>query len=165
MLSIEYIIGWITECDFRGAHLKEFFVLPLRLVKHELNLSVIDGLQLIQAVYHNLPLRLRLHACLLASHRPLDALLWQHNICAPGLPCLRICWHGVRPWVWHLTHHLFWLLASLVLKYVWRIRLSPDVLLGSRSWRSVNHFWAIISRCPTRTLTLESWTRYLISLP
>jgi hypothetical protein len=146
MLSIEYIKGWVTKCDFRGAHLKEFFVLPLRLVKHELNLGVIDGLQLIQAVYHYLPLWLQLQACLLACHRPLDALLCQHNICAPGLPCLRICWHGVRPWVWHLIHHWFWLLlTSLVLKYVWRIRLSPDALLSSRSWQSVNIFCAIIS--------------------
>jgi hypothetical protein len=81
MVSIEYIKGLFTECDFRGAHRKEFFVLPLRLVKHQLHLCVLDGLQLIKAVYHDLPFRLHL---LLPSHRLIDALLRQRTAGAPS---------------------------------------------------------------------------------
>ena len=165
MLFVEYIKGRVTKCDFRGAHCKEFFVLPLGLVKHKLNLGVIDRVQLIKAVKHNLPLWLKLHGCLLATRRPIDALLWHHDIWAPSLLGLRMCWHWVGPWVWNCIHHWFrLLLASLVWKYVWCIRLSPDVLLSSWIWRSVNHFWAIVSWCPAKTLTLESWAMYLIPL-
>jgi hypothetical protein len=164
MLSLEYIKGWVTEYDSRGVHWKELFVLPLRLVKHELHLDVIDRLQLIQAVNHYLPLRLQLHGCLLASHRPICALLWHHEACTPDLLGLRICWHWVRPCVWDWIHHWFRLLASLVWKYLWSRRLSPDALLSSRSWWSVNIFCAIITLKSDRTLTLESWIRYLITL-
>ena len=81
MVSVEYIKGLFTECDFRGAHGKEFFVLPLRLVKHQLHLCVLDGLQLIQAVYHDLPFWLHL---LLPSRRLIDALLWQRTAGTPS---------------------------------------------------------------------------------
>jgi hypothetical protein len=81
MLSIEYIKGLFTECDFRGAHGKEFFVLPLRLVKHQLHLCVLNGLQLIQAVYHDLPFRLHF---LLPIRRLIDALLWQRPAGTPS---------------------------------------------------------------------------------
>ena len=84
MLFIEYIIVLVTECNFRGAHSKEFSVSPLRLVKHELHLGVLDRVQLIQAVNHDLPLWLQLQGCcLLASHRPIGALLWHYDIGAP----------------------------------------------------------------------------------
>ena len=92
MISVEYIKGLFTECDFRGSHWKEFFILPLRLVKHQLHLCVLDGLQLIQAVNHYLPFRLHL---LLPSRRLIDTLLWQSTAGTPSWLGDRLSRYGV----------------------------------------------------------------------